>query len=205
MFLFKIKKMLKYFFALTILQCQLTFAQTPNAKEITDLKHGRIKVDNSPIYELPFAKGNKVRVVQGAYSKLSHKDEIALDFKVKTGTIICAARSGIVTASYGDSKIGGNNMKYINDGNHVIIKHNDGSQAMYWHLQYNGALVNVGDTVVAGQVIGKSGSTGLSAFPHLHFEVNGATANGTYSQIPVRFNTNKGIVFLRPLKRYKRV
>jgi murein DD-endopeptidase MepM/ murein hydrolase activator NlpD len=196
------KKFILLFFI--IINIIVLSAQTPTSKQIVDLKHGVYKeVDNSPIYYLPFEKGTKRRVIQGAYSSLSHKGEIALDFKIKTGTIICAAREGVVTASYGESNIGGNNMKYIGDGNHVIIKHNDGSSAMYWHLQYKGALVSIGHTVKAGQIIGKSGSTGLSAFPHLHFEVNGTTANGTQSQIPVRFYTSKGIKYLKPLKRYK--
>ena len=124
-------------------------------------------------------------------------------FNVKIGTTICAARTGVVIASYGESKRGGLKDEYLNDGNHVIIEHSDGSQAMYWHLQFKGALVNVGDTVKAGQVIGRSGNTGYSAFPHLHFEVQGKTKDGSTTQIPVRFYTNKGIKYLKPLKKYK--
>jgi murein DD-endopeptidase MepM/ murein hydrolase activator NlpD len=179
------------------------FAQAPTLKEIVNLKNGIVRVDTSFIYTLPFVKGTKKRVIQGAYSKLSHKGEIALDFNVKIGTTICAARAGIVVASSGESNIGGLKDEFLDDGNHVIIEHSDGSQAMYWHLQYKGALVNVGDTVMAGQVIGKSGNTGYTAFPHLHFEVVGKTKNGTTTQIPVRFYTNKGIKYLKPLKKYK--
>lgn len=181
----------------------IIFAQAPTPTEIVNLKHGRVKIDTSFIYKLPFEKGTKRRVIQAAYSNLSHKEEIALDFNIKIGTTICAARAGIVVASSGESNIGGLKDEYLDDGNHVIIEHNDGSQAMYWHLQYKGALVNVGDTVVAGQVIGKSGNTGYTAFPHLHFEVVGKTKNGTTTQIPVRFYTNKGVRYLKPLKKYK--
>jgi murein DD-endopeptidase MepM/ murein hydrolase activator NlpD len=198
-----ISKLLLYSF---LLSAPFAFAQQPTSKQIVDLKNPRSTaaiVDTSPIYYLPFEKGTKRLVVQAAFSKLSHKGEIALDFKVKEGTTLCAARDGVVTASYGDSKIGGSNMKYINDGNHIIIEHSDGSRALYWHLQYKGNLVKVGDTVKAGQVIGKSGSTGLSAFPHLHFEINGKTPNGNYAQIPARFYTSKGLRYLKPLRRYK--
>jgi murein DD-endopeptidase MepM/ murein hydrolase activator NlpD len=182
------------------------FAQLPTNKEVADLKNPRSAValkDTSPIYQLPFVKGTKHFLIQGALSNLSHKGEIALDFKIKKGTTICAARNGVVVAAYGNSKLGGYNMKYIGDGNHVIIEHNDGSRALYWHLQYNGALVKMGDTVVAGQAIGKSGNTGYSAFPHLHFEVNGITPNGTYGQIFARFYTKKGIRYLRPFRFYR--
>ncbi|MEI9909620.1 MAG: M23 family metallopeptidase [Bacteroidota bacterium] len=41
----------------------------------------------------------------------------------------------------------------------------------YWHLQKDGALVNVGDTVKTGQAIALSGKTGYAAVPHLHFMV----------------------------------
>ncbi len=59
----------------------------------------------------------------------------------------------------------------------------DGSIAYYWHLQKDGVLVNIGDTVQTGQWIGLSGNTGYSAFPHLHFEVQGYDAGGNYKQL----------------------
>ena len=192
---------LSCFFILLITNVSL--AQSPTPKEIINLKGGKLINDNSFIYNLPFEKGTKRRVIQGAYSNLSHKGEIALDFNVKIGTTICAARSGVVIASYGESNIGGLKNEYLDDGNHVIIEHSDGSQAMYWHLQYKGALVNIGDTVKSGQIIGKSGNTGYTALPHLHFEVVGKTKDGTTHQIPVRFYTSNGIKYLKPLKKYK--
>lgn len=170
---------------------------------IRDLKEGKFKNDSSYIYSLPFEKGQKVFLIQAYDSKMSHKGELALDFKVKKGTKICAARPGVVTSMRKDSDKGGLKEENLSDGNYVIIHHADGSSGMYWHLQKDGVLVNVGDTVKQGQAIGLSGNTGYSAFPHLHFEVQGYDAEGNYKQLPTRFKTNKGTIYLRPAKFYR--
>jgi murein DD-endopeptidase MepM/ murein hydrolase activator NlpD len=133
----------------------------------------------------------------------SHKGERALDFKVKSGTKVCAARDGIVTAVRKDSDKGGLKPDNISDGNYIFIQHTDGSIANYWHFKKDGVVVNVGDTVKTGQLIGISGNTGYSAFPHLHFEVQGYDASGKYVQLPTRFYTQKGIIYLRPGKFYR--
>ena len=154
------------------------------------------------VYSLPYQKGKSYMLAQGYMSTLSHKGEIALDFKMKKGSKICAARDGVVVSTREDSKQGGYKMKYLSEGNHIIIKHEDGTYANYWHLDFNGVDVNKGDSVYQGQVIGKSGNTGYSAFPHLHFEVTGQNSPGT-GQIPTRFHTKKGIIYLKPLHKYK--
>jgi murein DD-endopeptidase MepM/ murein hydrolase activator NlpD len=176
------------------------FAQLSD-EEIRNLKAGRVKPDNSHIYSLPFTKGDRFLLIQAYNSSMSHKAEISLDFKMKQGSKVCAARGGIVTAVKEDSDEGGLKDAYLSKGNHIIIIHHDGSEAMYWHLQKEGALVNAGDTVLQGQHIGYSGNTGYSAFPHLHFQVY--DHNG--KNIATRFYTKKGVIYLRPGKWYKRV
>lgn len=170
-----------------------------------DLKNGKNKTDSSYIYTLPFEHKKKVFLIQGYESMFSHKGERALDFKVKNGTKVCAARGGIVTAARKDSDIGGLKPENLSDGNYIFIEHDDGSIANYWHFQKDGVLVNIGDTVTAGQVIGLSGNTGYSAFPHLHFEVQGPDASGNTTQLPTRFYTKEGIIYLRPGKFYRTV
>jgi len=179
----------------------LAFSQEPYS--IADLKNGKNKTDSSYIYTLPFKHKKKVFLVQAYESMFSHKGERALDFKVKTGTSICAARGGIVTAARKDSDKGGLKQENLSDGNYIFIQHNDGSVANYWHFKKDGVLVNVGDTIKTGQLIGLSGNTGYSAFPHLHFEVQGYNAAGNHVQLPTRFYTQRGIIYLRPGKFYK--
>src|SRR5687768_1043350 len=134
---------------------------------VRDLKAGRFTEDSSFIYTLPFEKNKKVFLIQAYESKMSHKGERALDFKIKKKTKVCAARDGIVAALRSDSDKGGLKDENLSDGNYISIRHNDGSMAHYWHLQKEGVFVNIGDTVKAGQSIGLSGNTGYSAFPHL--------------------------------------
>lgn len=193
---------MRYFFSiLSILFVHCCTAQQQYS--IRDLKGGKFIDDSSYIYTLPFENNKKVFLIQAYDSKMSHKGEYALDFKVKKKTKICAARDGIVTVARGDSDKGGLKPENLSDGNHISIQHYDGSVAHYWHLIKDGVFVKVGDTIEKGQLIGLTGNTGYSAFPHLHFEVIGYDGKGSYRQLPTRFYTNKGIVYLRPAHFYK--
>ena len=62
-------------------------------KEIYNLKGGKVKPDNSPIYNLPFSKGSKFLLIQAYNSNMSHKAELSLDFKMQKGSKVCAARA----------------------------------------------------------------------------------------------------------------
>lgn len=186
------------FFSFFVLLSFPCFSQLSNA-EVMDLKTGRRRDDTSYVYWLPYAEKKSFLLIQAANSKMSHRHELSYDFKMKKGSKICAARDGVVTAARGDSDKGGLKEENLADGNHIIIQHPDGSIAQYWHLEKDGVFVKVGDTVQKGQLIGSSGNTGYTAFPHLHFQVNDPGGR----QILTRFSTRRGIIYLRPGNWYR--
>jgi hypothetical protein len=55
-------------------------------------------------------------------------------------------------------------------GNYVVIQHGPGLFSFYAHMMNNSAVVNVGDPVAAGQIIGKIGNSGNATAPHVHFQ-----------------------------------
>jgi murein DD-endopeptidase MepM/ murein hydrolase activator NlpD len=82
-----------------------------------------------------------------------------IDLAAQTGTPVRASADAIVADTGFDSIF----------GNYVLLRHLQGYETYYGHLQEAKAAVQ--DTVRAGQLIGTVGSTGRSSAPHLHFEV----------------------------------
>jgi hypothetical protein len=65
--------------------------------------------------------------------------------------------------------------------NFIVIRHQDGSTARYFHLKKNSVTSKViGQTVVAGEYLGVVGSSGISTNPHLHFEVLKTSSTSQY-------------------------
>lgn len=196
-----IRVILFSFLFLALAACSVS--KDPLRKQVKLLQKGILKDDTSYVYALPFENGKTYCLIQGYFSHFSHKERAALDFKMPRGTRICAARGGVVVRVKEDGDRGGWNRKYRPYGNNIVIQHADGSRAGYWHLQKDGALVNVGDTVQQGQVIALSGKTGYAALPHLHFLVWNFDSNRQWKQVPTRFQTSKGIRYLRSFHRYR--
>lgn len=93
--------------------------------------------------------------------------------KLHTGIDIgCPSNTTVVASNAGTVIKAGWNNSY---GNVVMVDHGGGIVTVYAHN--NTLLVSVGDVVAKGQAISKSGSTGMSTGPHLHFEVR---VNGQY-------------------------
>ena len=84
-----------------------------------------------------------------------------VDFRAPTGTPIPSAGAGrVVKKGYNSGH-----------GNFIRIRHNGSFETLYAHMSRFAKGVNVGTTVKQGQIIGYSGSTGLSTGPHLHYEI----------------------------------
>ncbi|MBD2343929.1 M23 family metallopeptidase [Anabaena subtropica] len=88
------------------------------------------------------------------------------DLGAPTGTPVLAAARGQVTTS---NWLGGYGLT-------VILNHGSAQQTLYGHLSE--LLVQPGQWVEPGTVIGRVGNTGNSTGPHLHFEVRHLTQNG---------------------------
>jgi murein DD-endopeptidase MepM/ murein hydrolase activator NlpD len=147
--------------------------------------------DDSCVYLLPYGPGEKYPVTQGYDGQFSHKgsNRYATDWKMPEGTLVRAARAGLVVRTKDDSNKGGGSIKYDRHNNYVLIRHEDGTLAHYCHLQKNGCLVKPGQSVTAGQPIARSGNTGFSSGPHLHFCVFKAKNGRERESLPVHFKT----------------
>ena len=74
-------------------------------------------------------------------------------------TSVLATKAGVVITSERSSSY----------GNYVVISHGPGNRTLYAHM--SSLSVKEGATVTQGQVIGITGSTGISSGPHLHYEI----------------------------------
>jgi len=123
----------------------------------------------------PFSADAAFPVSQGFQGQRTHTtpdSEFAVDIAMPIGTAVLAARDGTVMDVEEDfNRGGGDRDKFVDKANHVIILHDDGTMALYAHLDLASVGVRPGARVRAGQQIARSGNTGFSTGPHLHFAV----------------------------------
>jgi murein DD-endopeptidase MepM/ murein hydrolase activator NlpD len=82
-----------------------------------------------------------------------------LDLAVPVGALVRAAGGGTVLQT-------GDEPEY---GLFVLLQHPNGYQTLYGHLSR--ITAGEGERVPEGTVVGRSGNTGRSSAPHLHFEI----------------------------------
>jgi murein DD-endopeptidase MepM/ murein hydrolase activator NlpD len=149
---------------------------------------------------LPYKPGAGFEVAQSHTNISTHRlgNRYAIDWSMPIGQPIYAARAGIVVSTYAAS-----NSSAM--ANHIWIEHSDGTIGKYLHLDHRGIRVQEGERVVAAQLIGKSGNTGFSKGPHLHFSVSSLGGKYLYQTHNIKFLTADGVrqvvggrVYLRP-------
>lgn len=126
-------------------------------------------------YRAPFAAATNHPITQAFPQVATHTtrdSQYAVDIAMPIGTDIMAARGGVVFDVAASNFTGG--LDPARDGpkaNVVRILHDDGTYAIYAHLNTNSIRVRPGDRVQRGEYIADSGNTGFSSGPHLHFSV----------------------------------
>ena len=139
--------------------------QKESLESITSFyENKRNLIAQTPLIEPVLRKG-KIRHTSGFGTRTdpffkTKKFHYGIDFSAPIGTNIIATADGIV------HKI---RKKRTGYGIEVIIKHNEHYSTRYAHLSK--ILVKTGEKVVRGAVIAKSGNSGRSTAPHLHYEV----------------------------------
>lgn len=127
--------------------------------------------DKNYQYLLPFPPDRSHRLIQGNNSSFTHNSpgsRYAFDFEMDEGSVVTAIRGGVVGFIRDNSSESGTDEEFMQKGNQISVCHDDGTVAIYAHLQQQGSLVEIGEEVFAGQAIGLSGNTGFSTTPHLH-------------------------------------
>lgn len=118
--------------------------------------------------------GNRIHPIYG-FARMHN----GIDLATPCGRPVYAARSGRVSYS---GWLG-------TAGNFIRLNHEDGFTTGYAHLQNGSLFVQLGQTVVTGQLIGRIGTTGGSTGCHLHLE----TRQNMVATDPYPFFLNRGI------------
>lgn len=142
------------------------------------------------VYRFPL-RLPQVRVGQlpeGTFSHADAENRQAIDFAAPVGTPVIAARAGTVMQAedrFADTT------GQLDQANLVRILHTDGSMAVYAHLQRGSLSVVPGQPVEAGQLIARSGNSGWSTGPHLHFAVQ-VNRGLRLESVPFRMASDEG-------------
>ncbi|NRB40389.1 MAG: M23 family metallopeptidase [Pseudomonadales bacterium] len=146
-------------------------------------------------YKFPVSSRKLFKITQSFNGRFSHSkrpNKYAVDIGMDIGTYIIAARGGTVIHVTDNFHLGAAKQYFIDKANVVEILHDDGTYATYAHILLGSAMVEPGDKVVAGDKIARSGTTGYSTGPHLHFVIRKNSGFRTVSQSFVYVdNTNR--------------
>jgi murein DD-endopeptidase MepM/ murein hydrolase activator NlpD len=125
-------------------------------------------------YVLPYPVGLSYAVAQGNCSGYGHSGfwKFSYDFAMPMGTVVTAARGGLVFVAVESNPDTGPHDMTV-PPNLVLVRHDDSTVAVYSHLMQGGVRVRVGERVIAGDTLALSGNSGYTGgFPHLHFSIH---------------------------------
>ena len=163
-----------------------------------DVELGRVDADHDDayLYRLPYGAGVSFPIIQGYGARLSHRgvERFTLDFGMPVGTPVHAAREGLVVLVEDSHDTGCAHEECGPFANFVVVLHADGTTGEYFHLERGSVRLRVGDRVVRGQELARSGNTGFSTAPHLHFGVYRTGRDGRAESVAVRFETRRGAI-----------
>ncbi|MEY8199783.1 MAG: M23 family metallopeptidase, partial [Colwellia sp.] len=148
-------------------------------------------------YHAPFGSPKGHRITQGFNGKFSHTKEYnkyAVDIAMDVGTYLTAVRAGTVIWVKDDYHMSGTTRYFLDKANVIKVLHDDGTFSSYAHILMDTAMVKEGDKVAVGDKLARSGSSGFSTGPHLHFSIikNAGLKN---IAIPFKFIDNQGMAF----------
>lgn len=145
-------------------------------------------VDIGYLFPLRLPQVSIGQLPQGRFSHGDAENRHAIDFAAPIGTPVIAARAGVVMQVEGRF---GDRPGHLDEANFVRVLHADGSMAIYAHLQRDSLQVAAGQRVEAGTLLARSGNSGYSSGPHLHFAVQ-VNRGMRLESIPVRIQTPVG-------------
>jgi len=140
------------------------------------------------VYQTPFLTKAGHKITQAFNGRFSHQGEYsryAVDIAMAVGTNIHAVRNGTVVWVKDDYHMSGKTQYFLDKANVIKVMHYDGTFSLYAHILMDTAVVKVGDKVVAGQLLARSGSSGFSTGPHLHFMI---FRNIGFKMVSIAFN-----------------
>lgn len=126
-----------------------------------------VGLEDVPSNRLLYAPVDYLRIASEFQPRRRHpitrriQPHLGIDFELPEGSPIYAPRGGVVV------KKGSNRAA----GNYIVIRHSNGFETAYNHLERHESTLRVGQQVRTGEKIGSIGCTGYCTRPHLHFAV----------------------------------
>lgn len=213
LFLYVLKFRVKNFDKISVVNLQLNSPELHAYSNLSYLK----RFGTLPVFSMKLPFWGEWKVTQAYNGEITHKDKwrYAWDFEIfdqdgKTfenegdlredylcfnKPIIAPAEGTVaeVETDIDDNKIG--DIDIVNNwGNSIVIKHADQFYSQISHLKKDSILVVPGQIVKQGEIIGYSGNSGRSPYPHLHMQfqatpnIGSATIEYPFSSLVIRDN-----------------